>query len=69
LKAPESIYLFEFEAETQWCSNTPPTVADAAAVKYIREDCAQRPAPCANSCEARAFEIEIRRLRGRLGEL
>jgi len=69
LKAPEILYLFEFDKQTRWCVNTPPPpeAGQDAPVKYIREDCTLRPPPCEKRCEARAFEIEIRRFSRMLG--
>jgi len=65
---PEKIYLMEVGLdEIVWCDDPDPGLEmdEQESVEYIRADCVQRPPPCENTCEARAFEIEIRRLKAR----
>ena len=62
---PGKIYLVDMGGEVVWCEERSPdaSISETDSVEYIRADCAMRPAPCETQCEAKSFEIEIRRLR------
>ncbi len=66
------IYLIpDGNGSASWCDDPAPGAGmeESDAIKYIREDCIFRPAPCKRSCEATAFKIELRQLRKKVQNL